>query len=65
MEWTACPTTTQNKPVLIPYSSITEKVDWVGFEPKTSSISLPICKMAANEEELIYNILCVPSYLRS
>jgi hypothetical protein len=30
MEWTACPTTTQNKPDLIPYSSITEKVDLVG-----------------------------------
>ncbi|HEX2124241.1 MAG TPA: hypothetical protein VHF44_01425 [Nitrososphaeraceae archaeon] len=44
MEWTACPTTTQNKPDLIPYSSIIEKVDLVGVEPTTSSISLPICK---------------------
>jgi hypothetical protein len=38
MEWTACPTTTQNKPDLIPHSSITEKMNWVGVEPTTSAM---------------------------
>jgi hypothetical protein len=32
-------------------------MDWVGVEPMTSAL-YHLCKMAADEGELIYNILC-------